>query len=182
MRDFDNMTGNHYRGIYRALVVNNIDPENGGRIQVRVYGLHSQDRNEVPNKSLPWALPAMAPMGGSSYVGMFSVPEIDSNVWVFFDGGNHNLPVYFANATDKLDWHLEANGQTTIISLGSDLSMKIINNAGAEVTIASDGTITINAINLNVFATGDINIEAGGNINETAGGTHTTRAGRIDHY
>lgn len=36
--------------------------------------------------------------------GLFSVPRVGSRVWVFFENGNTNRPVYFATAYNKSDW------------------------------------------------------------------------------
>lgn len=36
--------------------------------------------------------------------GLFSIPRVGSRVWVFFENGNPNRPVYFATAYSKDDW------------------------------------------------------------------------------
>jgi len=36
--------------------------------------------------------------------GMFSIPNVGAHVWVFFTGGNPNLPVYFAVSHGQEDW------------------------------------------------------------------------------
>lgn len=36
--------------------------------------------------------------------GLFSIPRVGSRVWVFFENGNSNRPVYFATAYSKGDW------------------------------------------------------------------------------
>lgn len=36
--------------------------------------------------------------------GLFSIPRVGSKVWVFFENGNLNRPVYFATSYDKEDW------------------------------------------------------------------------------
>jgi len=36
--------------------------------------------------------------------GIFTVPRKGTMVWVFFDGGDHNHPIYFGAAPRKLDW------------------------------------------------------------------------------
>jgi len=37
--------------------------------------------------------------------GSFSVPNVGANVWVFFENGNIEHPVYFAYSFDDTDWH-----------------------------------------------------------------------------
>jgi len=36
--------------------------------------------------------------------GLFSIPKVGSRVWVFFENGNPNRPVYFATSYNKTDW------------------------------------------------------------------------------
>ena len=38
-----------------GIVVSNADPLHVGRCRVRIYGAHSDNVNEVPEASLPWA-------------------------------------------------------------------------------------------------------------------------------
>jgi hypothetical protein len=48
-----------FRGNYRAIVENNVDPEKAGRVQVRIFGLHSPFASETPTADLPWAEPCL---------------------------------------------------------------------------------------------------------------------------
>jgi len=41
--------------------------------------------------------------------GLFSVPRVGSKVWVFFENGNLNRPVYFATAYNQSDWNNVSN-------------------------------------------------------------------------
>lgn len=72
-------------GKYRGQVVNNIDPNRLGRVQVRVPAVLGDGR-------LSWALPC-APYAGSG-VGFFAVPPIGANVWVEFEAGNPDAPIW----------------------------------------------------------------------------------------
>jgi uncharacterized protein involved in type VI secretion and phage assembly len=72
-------------GKYRGTVVNNVDPEMRGRIQVMVADVSGFAVTS-------WALPAL-PIGGVQ-MGMFSVPMIGSGVWVEFEQGNIDYPVW----------------------------------------------------------------------------------------
>jgi uncharacterized protein involved in type VI secretion and phage assembly len=74
-----------YFGKYRGKVVNNIDPMQSGRIQVSVPSVLGEGR-------LSWAMPC-APYGGSS-VGLFTIPPVDANVWVEFEEGNTDYPIW----------------------------------------------------------------------------------------
>lgn len=74
-----------FLGKYRGSVVNNVDPEQRGRIQVMV-----PDVSNVMVSS--WALPC-APVGGIQ-TGMFAVPPIGAGVWVEFEQGDPDYPIW----------------------------------------------------------------------------------------
>jgi uncharacterized protein involved in type VI secretion and phage assembly len=75
----------HYYGIYRATVVNNIDPLNLGRITVLCPDVTG------PTPTL-WAMPCV-PIAGKQ-MGTFMVPAIDSGVWVQFEAGDPDYPIW----------------------------------------------------------------------------------------
>jgi len=83
-----------YYGMYRGLVVDNLDPKHAGRIKVRVYGVF----DDLAVDLIPWAEYADPMMGGQAGFGGFFVPDVQSHVWVFFEAGDHMQPVYFAGA------------------------------------------------------------------------------------
>ncbi len=74
-----------YYGKYRGSVVNNVDPLQQGRIQVIVPDVS----NVVPTG---WALPC-APVGGMQ-MGFFSAPPIGAGVWVEFEQGDADYPIW----------------------------------------------------------------------------------------
>jgi len=92
-----------FPGIFMGVVENNNDPDRAGKVQVRILGLHSENKNKsntdgIPTNELPWAVPAVPiAEGGTSGSGMFSVPVQGSWVALFFIGGDHNYPCYFAS-------------------------------------------------------------------------------------
>jgi len=74
-----------YLGKYRATVVNNVDPMQIGRIQVIVP--------DVTNVMLSsWAMPCL-PWSGVN-TGMFTVPPPGSAVWVEFEQGDPDYPIW----------------------------------------------------------------------------------------
>lgn len=83
-----------FYGNYRGKVVNDQDPLQRGRVKVRVYGLY----DDVPEEAIPWALYTDPFMGGQGGLGGVFVPDVGSDVWVFFENGDHMQPVYFAGA------------------------------------------------------------------------------------
>jgi hypothetical protein len=75
-------------GKFRGTVVNNVDPNGIGRVQVQVPDAGSLTA---------FALPCFPP-------GMFAIPAIGASVWVEFEQGNLDNPiwcgVFYPQATD----------------------------------------------------------------------------------
>lgn len=94
-------------GFYRAVVEDNNDPDKLGRVRVRIWGLHSEEKNKtqtdgIPTNELPWAEPCLPIMeGGISGFGMFGIPVQGSHVMVFFENGHLEQPRYFATMPGK---------------------------------------------------------------------------------
>lgn len=77
---------NHqYFGKYRGKVENTIDPLQLGRIQVSAPAVLGQG-------SLSWAMPCV-PYAGPG-VGFFAIPPVGANVWVEFEGGDLDYPIW----------------------------------------------------------------------------------------
>ena len=79
------MPGQQFFGKYRGKVENNIDPMLQGRIQVSVPAV-------LGDGKLSWAMPC-APYAGSG-VGFFAIPPNGANVWVEFEGGDPDYPIW----------------------------------------------------------------------------------------
>jgi len=73
-------------GKYRAIVTDNKDPEKRGRLRFVVPAVLADQESD-------WALPCL-PYGGTSQQGMFMVPEIDAQIWVEFEEGDINRPIW----------------------------------------------------------------------------------------
>lgn len=79
------MTNNFYIGV----VEDRHDPKSMGRVRVRVFGLHSDDRvNEVPIDSLPWSM-VMQPANASSTAG--GISQLVEGTWVLIMYIDQNL-------------------------------------------------------------------------------------------
>lgn len=72
-------------GKYRGKVVDNIDPMNLGRLRVKVPAIYGDD-------DLNWAMPC-SPFAGKN-IGFFALPPVGSNVWVEFEAGNPDCPIW----------------------------------------------------------------------------------------
>ena len=72
-------------GKYRGTVINNVDPMQMGRLMVQVPDVS----NVLPST---WAMPCLPFAGIQS--GMFAIPAIGSGVWVEFEQGNSDYPIW----------------------------------------------------------------------------------------
>ena len=77
---------NRRYGKYRAIVTNNCDPQRRGRLKLRIPSV-------LGDQETDWALPCL-PFGGLADQGWFMIPEVDSQVWVEFEEGDINRPVW----------------------------------------------------------------------------------------
>jgi uncharacterized protein involved in type VI secretion and phage assembly len=83
-----------YYGKYAAFVVDNADPENRGRLRLRIPNVLG---NDVVSG---WALPCL-PYGGAPNQGFFFIPENDASVWAEFEGGNLDYPIWVGSFWSK---------------------------------------------------------------------------------
>jgi uncharacterized protein involved in type VI secretion and phage assembly len=74
-----------YYGKYRGTVVNNIDPEQRGRLTVQVPDV----KGLIPST---WAMPCF-PISGKQ-MGAYMIPQIGAGVWVEFEQGDPDYPIW----------------------------------------------------------------------------------------
>lgn len=74
-----------FYGKYRGMVLNNIDPESRGRMLVQV-----PDVTGIGTSS--WAMPCF-PFTGQK-MGWYALPQIGAGVWVEFEAGNPDQPIW----------------------------------------------------------------------------------------
>jgi len=74
-----------FYGKYRGTVINNVDPMQMGRIMAMVPDVSSA----VPSS---WAMPCL-PVAGIQ-MGMYAVPPINAGVWIEFEHGDPDKPVW----------------------------------------------------------------------------------------
>jgi hypothetical protein len=175
-------------GIYRGVVEDNNDLDQRGRCRVRVYGVHSSvslasSTEGIPTAELPWAEPVFGLIEGSSTeYGVFSVPVVNSHVFVFFENGNHMLPRYFGSAPAATDFPTElATGYPDNIvfkthgghlieidSTEGNERLNVQHPTGTTVLMDKDGNLTITVTNDHtVTVTGNSNINVTGVCNIT---------------
>lgn len=108
-------------GKYRGTVLNNIDPMQIGRILVTVPDVQSL----IPSS---WAMPCV-PIAGKQ-MGTFLVPQIGAGVWVEFEQGNPDYPIwvggYWGSAAEVPALALAGNPASPSIVLQTALQNSIV--------------------------------------------------------
>jgi len=159
-------------GKYRGTVINNVDPMQTGRIQAMVPDV----TGFVPST---WAMPCL-PMAGINS-GVFTVPMIGSGVWIEFERGEPDYPIwvggYWGSAAEvPVMAHMVAPGvsgitiQTTLKNgiVVSDVpgptgGIMIQTTTGAMISVSDVGIIISNGKGAMINMTGptvDVNVGA----------------------
>ena len=84
-RDSSRQAATRHYGKYRGTVVNNLDPEQRARIMALVPDV----LGITPSN---WALPCV-PLAGKQQ-GTFMVPQLGAGVWIEFEQGNPDYPIW----------------------------------------------------------------------------------------
>jgi len=95
---------NAWYGKYRGVVVDNKDPEQLGRVRLMVPSVFGgvTDRDPTPDDLFvtDWAWPCV-PCGGKADQGFFFVPDEGAKVWVEFEEGNLDCPIWVGTFWSK---------------------------------------------------------------------------------
>ena len=90
-----------FYGKYRGFVVNNEDPKRLGRVRLRVPSVLG------PNVVTGWASPCL-PYGGQGNQGFLYIPEVGAGVWVEFEEGDLEFPIwvgtFWSEPGGKSEW------------------------------------------------------------------------------
>ena len=138
-------TDEKFYGKYRGTVVNNVDPMQMGRIQIIVPDVS----NLVPTT---WAMPCFAIAG--KQMGAYYIPQIGSGVWVEFEQGDSDYPVwtgcYYGSVADVPPLALAGNPVSPNILLQTTLQNSLIISdlpgptGGIMLKSATGATIIVN--------------------------------------
>lgn len=85
---------NRYYGKYRGFVVDNADPEQLGRLKLQVPSVLGSD------VVTGWAA-ACVPYGGDANQGFLFIPETGAGVWVEFEEGDLEFPIWVGTFWSK---------------------------------------------------------------------------------
>lgn len=201
-------TDHKFFGNYRAKVLaTDVDEDSHlGRIKAEIYPMligkvTARRLSKDPKIStegidiidLPWCMPATGlSIGSGSGIGTFVVPDVGTFVWVFFEAGDINQPVYFAEALTAekgLPTAREVNyPQRRVIKfkyveiIVDDEEKEVIINTDKDVHIVVGNDATVNAgHNVAVVAGNDVTVDAGRHVTVHAGDDVTINAaGKVD--
>ena len=179
-------------GIFRGIVKDNTGDK--GYCKIFIPGIYPAEY-ENNTQLLPWAEPAQSLFGGNysssglnSETGICSWPKIGAVVFIFFDQGDHNFPVYFAASQGGNGWIAEHNKQYTIQT--DNVKIRIDDNPSNSKSTAKhqsysdkstnasiplgkqlDTTLEIEVKgNVNLKITGDVNLQINGKVYEEING------------
>jgi len=154
-----------YFGKYRGTVLQNIDPLNIGRLMAIVPDVS----NVIPST---WAMPCF-PFAGIQN-GFFAVPAIGSGVWIEFEQGNPDYPIwsgcFFGSAAETPALALatppglqsivvQTVGQNTLMisdTPGPTGGILLKTTAGAMISISETGIIISNGQGATIAMTGPV--------------------------
>ncbi len=142
--------------MYLGEVEDNVDPEQIGRIKVRVKEVFG---TAIPTKYLPWAIPFDSANAGSiAAITGLHIPEIGSQIIVFFHKQDIYSPVYTGRAIAKgqLFEDLVTNYPNRYGYKDSNLNqfwvdkstgeMEVKHHSGTRVYIDDEGSVTIDVV------------------------------------
>ena len=145
-------------GKYRGKVADNVDPSQCGRIQATVPA--------ALGDAVVWAMPC-APFAGPG-VGFFAIPPVGANVWVEFEAGDPEYPIWSGGFWDPEDF------PATI----TVPQMKVLKTDTATVTL--DDTPGNSGVTIETSDGKKITLNANGiEIDDSAGATVTLRGPKV---
>lgn len=155
-------------GKYRALVVDNDDPEQLGRLKLNIPSLLG---DQVVTG---WAVPCV-PYGGGGNRGMFFLPEVGDGVWAEFEEGDLEFPIWVGTFWSKPGGATEApkpnDQEGTETDIHRPPTRQIIKTVAGHTIQFEDGSgelriLLVDGQNDNriVFATNGMTITSKGNV------------------
>lgn len=144
-----NLAQQNAYGKYRGFVSDNADPEKRARVKLRVPALLGDTETD-------WALPCM-PCGGLRNEGFFVVPAVGAQVWVEFEGGNLDFPIWtgtFWQSSGDAPQEVQdppttkvlrtAKGHVLLLEDKDDAEeVKLLHSSGAMLDIDHDGNAVL---------------------------------------
>jgi uncharacterized protein involved in type VI secretion and phage assembly len=192
-------------GVVVGVVTNNQDPDNLGRVKVKIPRISGEDESA-------WAR-VVSFMAGKEQ-GAFFLPEVDDEVLVVFEHGDINMPYIIGSLWNGKDTPPETNsdGENNIrvIKSRSGHIIRLNDKDGEEkieiidkseknsieistkdnsITITSEkdiainapnGKLTIEATDIEMKASASVKVEAGSDMNLEASGNNTIKGATVN--
>jgi len=108
-----------FLGKYRGKVENNTDPSGRGRLQISVPLVLGKGKNS-------WAMPCV-PYAGLD-VGWFVMPPKGANIWVEFEGGDPDYPIWTGCFWGEDELPKEASGPKVKILKTKAITLQMIDD------------------------------------------------------
>jgi len=133
LHDLLDRVRNRFYGKYRGTVTS-VD-DSTWRIQASVP-------NVLPDGNVGWCMPCV-PYAGSQ-VGFLMLPEVGSNVWIEFEGGDVSYPIWCGMFWDSGD--LPSTAKATVKSIVTTAGSIAFDNDQSSVTLtdAQSNTVVLN--------------------------------------
>lgn len=190
-------------GMYRGEIINRDDPLKLGRCRIKIYQMF----RDIPENDLPWAWPCF--MGaGNPGSGSFAVPPVGSTVWVAFEMGDPDHPVWMGgwwgapggapespsevqgSAPDNKVWKTPTGHKIELDDSEGNQGIRITDNRGnyvkmdtqngvLEVFMNGDTSVVVTG-DADISVNGSVNANVGAEVNVTAGGPIKVQAPLID--
>jgi Type VI secretion system/phage-baseplate injector OB domain len=131
------MSGGPFYGKYRATVRINVDPLMTGRIMVEVPDISG-------NALSSWALPCLPAAGPN--MGLFTIPPVGAGVWVEFERGDPDRPIWVGGWYSEADVPVLARTvppATNGIVISDTLGILITLANGTMIQLTPAGTLTL---------------------------------------
>jgi uncharacterized protein involved in type VI secretion and phage assembly len=113
-----------FYGKYRGTVIDNNDPMQMGRLQLQVPDVS----NVLPST---WAMPS-APFAGSQ-CGSVSIPPVGSSVWVEFEQGDSDYPIWSGGF-----WGSSSEVPPSALAVPTGTQAIVLQSVGGQILMLSD--------------------------------------------
>jgi uncharacterized protein involved in type VI secretion and phage assembly len=133
-----------YFGKYRGKVETNIDAKRMGRLQVSCS-------SALGDGKLAWAMPCV-PYAGAG-VGFYAIPPKGANVWIEFEGGNTDNPIWsgcFWGTPAELPTEALLPTVKVFKTDTATLTLDLVGTGGIKIETKAGKKITMDALSIEI--------------------------------